>query len=327
MSPIALTLPPQLKSAPRVRFKKLLFATDLAATSTPAQAYALLLARMFGSHLFALHVETGPGLSPRYEQAWRTLSQRGKNFEDKERCEEEKIAELEDFFRSSAAPFTLLVEHGEVPEVLSRVVEERAIDLIILGSHGRKGISHLLLGSMAENVTRTSPCPVITVGPRARSGFENALKTIIYATDFSDESRSALPYAVSLAQEFHAELLVTHVAPERMSHDRAHVENYLINRLKNLAPQGRLPWCTVRHLVAFGDPARQILNVARDHKADLIVLGLHSSVQFTSHFPERLSYSIVCDAPCPVMSVLPSAREMKLAKLPAQFLETAPLMN
>src|SRR5215472_11816025 len=125
MSPIALTPPPQLKSAPRVRFKNLMFATDLAATSEPAQAYALLLARMFGSHLFALHVETGPGLSPRYEQAWRTLSQRGKNFEDIERCEQ-KIAELEDFFGSAAAPFTLLFEHGEVPEVLNRVVEEHA---------------------------------------------------------------------------------------------------------------------------------------------------------------------------------------------------------
>jgi nucleotide-binding universal stress UspA family protein len=300
-----------------------LLATDLASSSAPAQTYALLLARMFGSHLFALHVETGPGLAPRYEQALWAVSQKGQTFDDQERIEREKIAELEDFFRVSAVPFTVLVEPGEMREVLDRVVEEHAIDLIILGSHGRKGVSHLLLGSMAENVSRSSTCPVITVGPRARSGFETSLKKIVYATDFSDESRLALPYAVSLAQEFHAELLVTHVAPERMSHDRAQVENYLINRLKNIAPQSRFPWCTVNHIVTFGDPVRGILDTARDYNADLIVLGLHSSVQFTSHFPERLAYRVLCDASCPVMSVLPGTREVKLAKLPAEFLDRA----
>ena len=326
MSPLALTLPPELRSAPRVRFKNILFATDLASTSAPAQAYALLLARMFGSHLFALHVETGPGLAPRYEQLLWAASQKGQPFEEKERIEREKISDLEVFFRSSAVPFTLLVEPGELRDVLDRVVEEHAIDLIILGSHGRKGLSHLLLGSMAENVSRSLTCPVITVGPRARSGFETSLKKIVYATDFSNESRLALPYAVSLAQEFHAELLVTHVAPERMSQDRAQVESYLMNRLKSVAPQSRFPWCTVSHIVTFGDPARRILETARDHNADLIVIGLHSSVQFTSHFPERLAYSVVCDASCPVMSVLPSAREVKLVKLPAEFLDRAPYM-
>jgi nucleotide-binding universal stress UspA family protein len=327
MSPLGLTLPPELRSTPRVRFKNILFATDLASNSAPAQTYALLLARMFGSHLFALHVETGPGLAPRYEQVLRAVSHKGQTFDDNQRVENEKIAEMKDFFRLSAVPFTLLVEPGEVREVLDRVVDQHAIDLIILGSHGRKGLSHLLLGSMAENVSRSSTCPVITVGPRARSGFETSLKRIVYATDFSDESRMALPFAVSLAQEFHAALLVTHVAPERMSHDRVQVESYLMNRLKNIAPQSRFPWCTVSHSVTFGDPARRILDTAKDNNADLIVLGLHNSVQFTSHFPERLAYSIVCDASCPVMSVLPSTREVKLAKLPADFLAAAPYTN
>jgi hypothetical protein len=57
------------------------------------------------------------------------------------------------------------------------------------------------------------------------------------------------------------------------------------------------------------------------------VLGLHTSIQFTSHFPERLAYSIVCDAPCPVMSVLPSLREVKLARAPAVFLAMTANMN
>jgi len=243
------------------------------------------------------------------------------------RGEQDSIAELKEFFRASNVPFTLLVEPGEVPEVLNRVVDDNAIDLIILGTHGRKGLSHALLGSMAENVSRSSTCPVITVGPQARSGFENSLRKILYATDFSEESRLALPYATSLAQEFHAGLVVLHVTPKHMIRDRRQAETYLINRLINLAPPSRFPWCSLKHIVDFGEPSTQILKTAKEENADLIVLGLHSFVQFTSHFPERLSYSIVCDASCPVMSVLPAAREMKLAKVPCEYLAVAGEMN
>lgn len=318
MNPVALARPSNAERASRVRFKNILFATDLTAASASAQAYALLLAKMFGSHLFVLYVQTGPGLAPRYEKAWTSRDHKEEGL---------AIADLENFFRASHVPFTLLVEPGEVPEVLKRVVDENEIDLVILGTHGRKGFSHVLLGSMAESVSRSSTCPVITVGPRAGAGFEHRLKTIVYATDFGEESRTALPYAISLAQEFHAELLILHVAPEHMVHDRVQAVGYLMNRIKALGPQSRFPWCTLRHLVEFGDPARRILAVAKDQNADLIVLGLHSSVQFTSHFPDRLSYSIVCDASCPVMSVLPAAREIKLTKLTSDFLRMGPLMN
>jgi len=318
MNPVTLTPPQNLQVASQVRFKNILFATDLDTPSAPAQAYALLLARMFGSHLVVVHAETGPSLSPRYEQA---LMPRGG------RCEASAIAELDEFFRTSKLPFTLIVEPGELPELLDRVANEREIDLIILGTRGRKGLSHVLLGSTAENVSRSSSCPVITVGPQARAGFENSIKTILYATDFSDESRAALPYAVALAQEFNSRLVVTNVAPERLAHDRVHVEGYLKNRLKGLAPQSQYRWCAIEHIVNFGDPARQILKTAQEEAADLIVLGLHTSVQFTSHFPERLAYSIVCDAPCPVMSLLPTLREMKMAKVPEEFLAMAAQMN
>jgi nucleotide-binding universal stress UspA family protein len=236
-----------------------------------------------------------------------------------------EIEELEMFCRASGAPYTLLLEQGELQDALSRVVKEHPIDLIILGSHGRHGISYLFMGSMAENVTRSSTCPVITVGPQAFSRFESLFKTILFPTDFSEESKLALPYATSLAQQFHANLTVLHVPPkyERLVRDRARVENYLLNQLKNLAPQSRFPWCSISCVVTYGDPAQEIPKAASAGNADLIVLGLHSSVQFTSHLPERLSYRILCEAPCPVMSILPRARELKLARVPAEFLTMA----
>ncbi len=317
------TLPPILRTTPRVHFKNILFATDLGSASAQAQAYAVLLARMFGSHLFVLHVEAGPGLSPRYQGVSPSPMKEASTAAVPE------IAELEMFFRASGVVYTLLLEHGEVQDALNRVVDERSIDLIILGSHGRHGVSYMFLGSTADNVARSSKRPVITVGPHAHAGFENMLKTIIFATDFSEESKLALPYATSLAQEFHANLILLHVAPkrERLVRDREHVERYLLNQLKNLAPHSRFPWCAVSHVVTFGDTAQEILNAAKHRNADLVVLGLHSAVRFTSHLPERLSYRVLCEAPCPVMSVLSGVREMKLARLPADFLVVAPYMN
>jgi nucleotide-binding universal stress UspA family protein len=317
------TLPPILRTTPRVHFKNILFATDLGSASEQAQAYAVLLARMFGSRLFVLHVEAGPGLSPRYKASSPPPVKEAGN------AAGPQIQELETFFRASGVPYTLLLEHGEVQDALNRAVEERSIDLIILGSHGRHGVSYMFMGSTADNVVRSSKRPVITVGPRAHAGFENSLKTIIFTTDFSEESRLALPYATSLAQEFHANLTLLHVAPkrERLVRGRDHVEGYLLSQLKNLAPQSHFPWCVVSHVVIFGDTTQEILNAARDCNADLLVLGLHSAVRFTSHFPERLSYQVLCEAPCPVMSVLPGTSDLKLAQLAGSFLASAPQAN
>jgi nucleotide-binding universal stress UspA family protein len=314
--------PTMLRTSPRIHYKNILFATDLGAASAQAQAYAALLASMFGAHLYVLHVEGGSCLSPRYRVASPAAAEAS-------RADDPQINEVDAFFRASGLPYTMLRECGEVPGVLQRVIEERSIDLIIVGTHGRHGIPYLFMGSTAEEVTRTSPCPVITVGPAAQAGFENSLKTILFATDFSEESKLALPYATALAQEFHANLAVLHVAPktERLVRDRDHVERYLQNQLKNLAPQTRFPWCTLSHAVRFGDPTEEILAAAKEHKADLIVLGLHSSIRFTSHLPERLSYQVLCGASCPVFSILPSSRDIKLAQLPATFLAMTPHMS
>jgi nucleotide-binding universal stress UspA family protein len=290
------TLPAVIQTSPRVRFKNILFATDLGGASAYAQAYATLVARIFGAHLYVLHVQT-------------------------EEVGGAEIRELETFFAASGVPYTIVLKRGKILDVLNRVAEEQAIDLIILGSHGRLGVSHLFMGSTAEDVARSSTLPVITVGPHVE-GLEASLKTIVFTTDFSEESKLALPYAASLAQEFHANLTVLHVAPkhERLVRDREHVEGYLLNQLKNLVPYSRFPWCKVSHIVTFGDTAQEILDAAKARNADLIVLGLHTSVRFTSHLPERLSYRVLCEASCPVMSVLPASRALKLARLPGEFL-------
>lgn len=317
------TLPKIPRTSPPVRFKNILLATDLGAASVQAHAYAVLLARALGSHLYILYTEPGPGLSPRYLGAGQALK------EEAAKPGTHEVQALEKYFKVSGAPFTLLLKRGEVGDTLDRVMEDHPIDLIVVGSHGRKGISHLFMGSTAEDVTRSVNCPVITVGPQAFLNSENPFKTIVFATDFSEESKLALPYATFLAQEFNANLTVLNVAPkhERLAGEGQRVKDYLLNQLKNLVPQARFPWCSISYVVTFGDAAREIPKTARGSNADLIVLGLHSAVQFTSHLPERLAYRVLCEASCPVLSLLPGARELKLARIPGEFLSMVQHMN
>ncbi|MGA7847476.1 MAG: universal stress protein, partial [Terriglobales bacterium] len=108
-----------------------------------------------------------------------------------------------------------LIKEGEVAEVLSKLVSNYEIDLIVIGTGGRKGLGKLLLGSVAEEVFRNAECPVLTVGPNASRWLANGnLRHILYATDFGPESLHGLPYAISLAEENRARLTLLHVAPE-----------------------------------------------------------------------------------------------------------------
>src|ERR1017187_202667 len=108
-----------------------------------------------------------------------------------------------------------LIEEGEVPEVLSKLVRKYGIDLIVIGTGGRKGLGKLLLGSVAEEVFRNAECPVLTMGPHATRWETNGnLQHILFATDFGPESLHGLPYALSLAEENRARLTLLHVAPE-----------------------------------------------------------------------------------------------------------------
>ena len=106
---------------------------------------------------------------------------------------------------------------GDVWEQLELLIKLKGVDLVVVGTHGRAGLGKLLLGSVAERVFRHADCFVATVGPGSYedSLFErdNAGHTFLFATDFGAASLQALPYALSLASQFEAKLVVLHVLP------------------------------------------------------------------------------------------------------------------
>jgi nucleotide-binding universal stress UspA family protein len=229
----------------------------------------------------------------------------------------------------AGAPFrelahTATIERGQLWEVLAALIETKNIDLIVLGTHGRRGLKKLVLGSVAEQVFRHATCPVLTVGPQAprETMTPASVATILYATDFSSGSHHALPYAWSLARSYNAHLILLHSVPPPMEMVPAGidpvpislevsvelVEDALVRARQQMAELVSAP--TMQEfkpeiVVESGLAADTILRVAKSKQADLIVMGAHraSASSIASHLPWATASAVVCQAHCPVLTV------------------------
>jgi nucleotide-binding universal stress UspA family protein len=197
-------------------------------------------------------------------------------------------------------------------EAASRLIEDRHIDLIVMGTHRRTGFKKALLGSSAEEVFRRSHIPVLMNGPAARVGAHSGgrFRCILFATDFNAVSSVAAPYAVSLAQENQAQLVLLHALPlpkpgKSIKPGELSVAE-AIHRLEELVPQEAELWCRPKALVEHGEPAGQILAAAKQCNADLIVLGVrgvHALTSVAARLIRDTAYDVVAHAPCPVLTV------------------------
>lgn len=212
--------------------------------------------------------------------------------------------------------------HFEVDEgdVVAGIVDEAAelpADLIVIGTHGRSGFEHFALGSVAEKVVRRARCPVITVPPSDRAVPHSGapFKRIVCAVDFSEASLKGLEHAYALAQESDAQLIVTHVIdwpedaslPEPLAKaiaaTRHEWEEEKRRQLKRLVPESADLWCRPEELLLVGAPAKELLRLATDRKADLIIMGVHGRGPLDLAVFGSTAHKVAREAPCPVMTV------------------------
>jgi nucleotide-binding universal stress UspA family protein len=284
----------------RLSFKNVLFPTDFTAASTGALPCALAIAKTYGSKLYVTHAVTPePPLTIPLEPIplemdplWQQARERLGEFLESTR--------VRDVVREG------VLEQGDLWSVLEDVIQRHSIDLIVLGSSGRHGLKKLVLGSSAEQVFRRAPCPVLTIGPDAagRADAQATFQNIVFATDFSAGSLKALPYALSLAEENQAHLVLAHLIPLVPMQHQEEVRVSALKRLHELIPPGADDWCRIDCVVSFEFPAEGILNLAASEQADLIVMGVHAKApRSSSHLPWAIAYEVVCHAKCPVLTV------------------------
>jgi len=284
-------------SAPIV-FKNVLFATDFSPRSEASLPYALSIARRYGSRVIVAHV--GPetfGLPVAAREGLAALGATPK------RENPQGLRALER--KLSHVPHEIQMRTGDVWTELAEIIGAQEIGLIVIGTHGRTGVGKVLVGSVAETIFRHAPCPVLTIGPEicGEPGSIADLHEILFATDFSDESLAALPFAISLAQHDRARLYLLHITPELFSIE---TQQLVQERLQNMVPEAAELACKPKALVEFGPPAEKILDVAEELGIDLIVLGVKRTpvhFEFSPHLRQPTAYKVVSRATCPVLTV------------------------
>ena len=284
----------------RTRFDNILFATDFSSAAARAIPFVKKIARHFQSSLVAFHVKP-PVVNPMTQPAtWPVDIEAAKAF-DKERREE-----LLDTF--AGINTEIEIDEGDIQSNLDNALRAHNTDLIVMGTRGRTGIAKIVLGSVAEEIFRTVPCPVLTVGPHSDPAKAN-IREILFATDFSSEAPSAAAYAISLAQEFQARLTMLHVVQEPKPGDLvlwSDVQESSKKLLRNLVPAEADAWCKPEYFVERGEAAERILDLANLRDVDLIVLGAQPEKGVpgaATHLPIATAHKVVTRANCPVLTV------------------------
>jgi nucleotide-binding universal stress UspA family protein len=291
---------PTLDATTPISLQKIMLATDFDPVSEAALHYSLAVARRYASKIYLLHVvgaEPFQFLAPDARQ--RAL-------EDAWRNAQRHMTDLLIAGHLEGVQHQVLVEQGNVWEVLSRKIEELNINLLVIGTHARGRVGKLLLGSVAETIFRQATCPVLMVGPRAIHVTERTPEQpILFCTGFSAHSLKAGGYALSLAQHQGSKLLLMHVSKEtpQTPQERQRIVEEAHQKLRALIPAGTQLAAPPETMVEFGTAGEQILRVAQQHKPGLIVLGVRQPVGFARRIKWTTAYGVVSEAPCPVLTV------------------------
>ena len=293
---------PMATAIQRIRFDNILYPTDFSPASQNALPYALAVAEHYGARIYVVHVispEVYVYLPPESLAAVMDAATASANASMRKLTSSGLLGDI---------PHTAIVRHGEIWDVLNALQSEYDIDLIVVGTRGRRGLSKFILGSVAEEVFRLASCPVLTVGPHGiDTPARPELRRILLATDFSADSVRAINYAISLGEEFQACLIAMYVAPtpEVDPCVRIRLTHFFTERLSELVPTEVSPWCDLKYVVEFGTPAEAILKTSREQQAELIVMGVRGAgaiVRTSTHFGAT-AHRVVTEAHCPVLTI------------------------
>lgn len=284
---------------------RIVLATDFTTVSEKAATYAVGLSKRFASTLSLVHI-VDLSVATRSEEAMVGLpldQMRHDSAEDQERLLNEVT------MAGIRATAQTLEAHIPAASIVKFATELRA-DLIVAGTNGRHGLSKLILGSCAEGIIRHATCPVLTIGPKAKSapsgGF--SFHTVVFATDFSSNAALEAAIALSFAQDSVAQIYLCHVLdrPGKDICETANIELKFESALQRLIPRSAYDWISPERVVGTGEVAPEILKLAKRVNADLIVLGAKHSGTWYAHLVEGTVGKVLMNAECPVMTVCAS---------------------
>ena len=272
--------------------------TDFSDFATSAFAESLRLARWFGAKVTVVHIM--PFAVPiTGDMGYLPIPD-----ESNDAAREATLAELQRFVDATAhagVAIGMLCREGDIGVEIRNIAQETGADLVVMGTHGRSGFKRLVLGSVTEALLNHPPAPVLTVNrdlPRRKGLF----RTVLCATDVSEWSLGTIGVALALADEGAKRLTVLNVIEHRVETSGGALQRAAVAALHELIPDEARRSYTIDERVAFGESDREILGVAAEEAADLVVLGTRGGGALGHLFGSTVR-RVVRDATCPVLVV------------------------
>lgn len=313
-----------------IEIERILFPTDFSPFSAQALRHALALTRKLKTRLKVIHVV--PNVIQPADAMY--LSAPAAYMSAPWMLTPEGRQKLEQDMRNFMAParearidYEVEVVEGDPWREILAAAEAMPADLVVMGTHGRSGLERLFLGSVAEKLIRRLPCPVLTVSHEEGRTWEapGLVTRILCATDFSDLSSQTLSFALALAEKDDAALSLVHVvdnlpdigdprypAVPALSDLRADYEKEAYKRLEEMVKAIGKTLVKIDARVSVGRPYKEILRLAVEMRADLIVIGAQGHGALEHLLSGSNAQHVIRQATCPVLTVRPvSGRKEK----------------
>jgi nucleotide-binding universal stress UspA family protein len=292
-----------------VRFQKVLCPVDFFNPSRRALDYAVKFAANYDALVHALHV-VAPVIPAAYGAPFSVQDLTA----DLEKEARRLLGKLQAEAAKSGVPVTTEVRLGDIDIEIRHAVESQKADVVVMGTHGRRGFERLVMGSVTERMIRHCPVPLITVGPGRKAGAAPPeIRRILVTTDFSEGTADAMDCALSIAQECQAKVTLLHVvhdiAADISGKYREPLWRGIETELQKLVPEEALDWCDVETRVDAGLPYVFIPRFLQSGKFDLLVMNIHGKSMLDRALLGSTAERTVRAAAeiCPVMLIPPRA--------------------
>ncbi|MFW5973724.1 MAG: universal stress protein, partial [Bacteroidota bacterium] len=275
--------------------RRILHPTDFSESAGPAFDRGVELARCFRAELHVLHVVERLGIDP-IRGAFGARLDRPRFDRELTHAADRRMEDIEKDLKRISVEHRIVRRVGSVPaQEILQYADEAGIDLVVMGTHGRRGFRKMVAGSVAIEVVRKASSPVLTVGRHVRHS-SGVFRRVLVPVDFSEHARTAFMYARDMANSLGAELHALHVfeKPAVPSFFETSIDMYY-GSLEIMLDTARRELARLNDAkdsadldavleVRVGYAVDEILKRAHEVQADLIVLSTHGMTAIPRFF-------------------------------------------
>ncbi len=336
----------------RIEPKNIMCAIDFSDSTAMVLQYGKSLAKEFESRITLCHVVSAAYM----------VSSHITPYVDYTGIEAERVNQavlrLEKMAATFGSEYDIIVETGSPAETIAQIAKRQQADMVVAATYGGSGIKRYLVGSVTDRLVKILSCPLMVLHPTDKNRQEVLdgkinLNRILVGCDFSEDSKLAFDWALSLAQEFQTQLYLAHVIrpgeqqvkfseidylkiretdstnwshrdfPElnalsatEFKQRKERLKSRLEQQLMDLLPEEARHWCSPETVILEGPPYQELITYARKNEMDLIVVGVRGHTLLETFLVGSTADRVISRADCPVLAIRQQVLEKQATRKP-----------